>query len=228
MQKIYKGVTDMQVGGMTGGIYKVCDWLMKLAIVNLLWLSFTLLGLGLFGMFPATVAMLSVLNRWINQEEFKVVPYFVHVWKETFVRANIMMVLTVIVGAVLVTNFMIVQSMDGILHLFLKYGLICTFVLYSIVVLYVLPILSHHSHGGWHTIKMSFITGTLHPVRTGLLLGGYVLLYLIIRSFPGVIPFYSVSLIGIWTTVILAPVMMREKEENSQGTKVERNKMVRT
>ncbi|WP_227937177.1 YesL family protein [Alkalihalobacillus deserti] len=217
----------MQVGGITGGIYKVCDWLMKLAIVNLLWLLFALVGLGLFGIFPATVAMLSVLNRWINQEECKVVPYFVAVFKRSFVKANILLVFAVMVGAVLIANFYIVQAMDGLLHVFLKYGMIVLFVFYSMIVLYVLPIFSHHSQGVWNTFKMSFITSALHPLRTGVLVGGFGLLYLIIRSFPGMIPFYGVSLIGMWTAVILSPIFEREQKKKHEGLPIESEKMVK-
>ncbi|MFC0472599.1 YesL family protein [Halalkalibacter kiskunsagensis] len=207
----------MQVGGITGGIYKVCDWLMKLAIINLLWLLFTLVGLGLFGIFPATVAMLSVLNRWINQEECKVVPYFATVFKRSFVKANILMGFAVMVGAVLIANFYIIQAMDGLLHVFLKYGVIVLFVFYSMIVLYVLPVFSHHSQGVWNTFKMSFITSALHPLRTGVLVAGFGLLYLIIRSFPGMIPFYGVSLIGMWTAVILSPIFEREQKKKHEG-----------
>ncbi|WP_209124139.1 YesL family protein [Alkalihalobacillus sp. BA299] len=218
----------MQLGGVTGGIYKVCDWLMKLAIVNLLWILFALLGLGIFGLFPATIAMLTVLNYWTKQEECKVVRTFADAYKESFIKANVFMLLIVTVGAVLITNYMIIQSMNGILHVFLKYGLIFMFVIYSLVVLYIMPILSYRSQGIWNTVKMAFITGALHPARTGILLGGFVLLYLIIRSFPGMIPFYSVSLIGLWTTVILSPILKSEVVERLQEKQIKCEKMVRT
>ncbi|WP_332628545.1 YesL family protein [Halalkalibacter flavus] len=206
----------MQVGGVAGGIYKVCDWLMKLAIVNLLWIAFTVLGLGIFGMFPATVALLTVLTRWIKKEECKVVSSFFLAYKKSFIKANMLMVLTLVVGSVLAMNVIVVQSMSGILHVFLKYGLLCLFVMYTIVALYVIPMVTYQSHGVWMTIKMAFITGALHPVRTGMLLGGFVLLYFVLRSIPGMIPFYGVSLMGMWTVVVLAPILSGEQNESNK------------
>ncbi|MCL7747979.1 YesL family protein [Halalkalibacter alkaliphilus] len=206
----------MQVGGVAGGIYKVCDWLMKLAIVNLLWIAFTVLGLGIFGMFPATVALLTVLTRWIKKEECKVVQSFFRAYKNSFVKANMLMVLTLALGSVLAMNVIVVQSMSGILHVFLKYGLLCLFVMYTIIALYVIPMVTYRSHGVWMTMKMAFITGTLHPVRTGMLVGGFVLLYFVLRSIPGMIPFYGVSLMGMWTVVVLAPILSGEQNESNK------------
>jgi uncharacterized membrane protein YesL len=215
----------MQIGGVTGGIYKVCNWLMKLAIINLVWLLFVLAGLGIFGLFPATVAMLSVLKCWVKQEECKMFPYFASVYRRSFVKANLLMVLTVAFGAVLITNFMIVQTMEGLLHVFLKYGMIFLFVLYSMVVLYVMPIFSHRAEGVRGTIKLSFVTSVLHPVRTGMLAGGFVLVYLVIRAIPGMIPFYSVSLIGMWTVLMVTPILdgKEEKKDHQQERERERD-----
>ncbi|ARK30082.1 hypothetical protein BkAM31D_09565 [Halalkalibacter krulwichiae] len=204
------------MGGVAGGIYKVCDWLMKLAILNLIWLLFVVMGLGLFGVFPATVAMLNVLKCWVRKEECKTFSYFASVYKQSFVKVNLLMIMTVAVGAVLMINVVIVQAMEGLLRVFVQYGMVFLLLLYSIVALYIMPVFSHRPQGVWATIKRAFVISFLHPVRTGVFVAGLGLIYLVIRSIPGMIPFYGASLIGMWTILMIMPIL-DEKEEKKDG-----------
>lgn len=45
------------------------EWIMKFAYLNILWLGFTLLGVGLFGFFPATMASFILLKRFVVEGE---------------------------------------------------------------------------------------------------------------------------------------------------------------
>ncbi len=58
----------MQMGGIMGGFYRVSEWIMRFAYVNILWGLFTLAGLVLFGFMPATVAMFTVIRKWLMGE----------------------------------------------------------------------------------------------------------------------------------------------------------------
>ncbi len=67
------------MSGFIDGYYRFAVWVTKFAYLNLLWIAFSLLGLGLFGLFPATAAMFAVVRKWINGE--KDIPVF-HVFLE--------------------------------------------------------------------------------------------------------------------------------------------------
>ncbi|MDV2686172.1 DUF624 domain-containing protein [Alkalihalophilus lindianensis] len=216
----------MQIGGVAGGIYKVCDWLMKLAILNLIWLLFVVMGLGLFGVFPATVAMLYVLKCWVRTEECKTFSYFASVYKQSFVKANLLMIATVAVGAVLMINMVIVQAMEGLLRVILQYGMVFLFLLYCIVALYIMPVFSLRPQGVRATIKRAFMVSFLHPVRTGGFVAGLGLFSLVIRSIPGMIPFYGASLIGMLTILMITPIL-DEKEGKKDGQEEHRRQRER-
>jgi uncharacterized membrane protein YesL len=47
---------------ITKPIVTLCDWVAKLAYVNLLWFLFTAAGLLIFGFMPATVALFTRLH----------------------------------------------------------------------------------------------------------------------------------------------------------------------
>lgn len=61
----------MELTGWRGTLYRYMDWGMRLAYINILWLGGIILGLGVVGFFPATVAMLSVIRKWSYGEGYK-------------------------------------------------------------------------------------------------------------------------------------------------------------
>ncbi|MBO1911160.1 DUF624 domain-containing protein, partial [Microvirga sp. 3-52] len=47
--------------------------MIELIYINILWILFTILGLGIFGIFPATVSMFTIVRKIIVKEEkFKI------------------------------------------------------------------------------------------------------------------------------------------------------------
>ncbi len=53
----------MQYTSMIGGLYRICEWVMRLAYVNLLWIGIFWLGLVVFGFFPSSAAMFAVVRK---------------------------------------------------------------------------------------------------------------------------------------------------------------------
>ncbi|WP_396954475.1 DUF624 domain-containing protein, partial [Niallia sp.] len=51
--------------GLFSRVYHWSNAIAKLMYVNALWMGCTFLGLGIFGFFPATAAMFSVVRKWI-------------------------------------------------------------------------------------------------------------------------------------------------------------------
>ena len=49
---------------LANGFYRFCEWVMRLAYLNLLWIGFTLAGAVIFGLAPATAAMFAVTRQW--------------------------------------------------------------------------------------------------------------------------------------------------------------------
>src|SRR5699024_12847841 len=70
-------------------MYKLSHWIMKLAAINIMWLLFSALAPFVFGFFPATFAMFTVVRKWVGTvDEF---PIFNTTWAaymSEFVMAN--------------------------------------------------------------------------------------------------------------------------------------------
>jgi uncharacterized membrane protein YesL len=53
---------------VTNGVYRFCEWVTRLAYLNLLWIMFSLAGLVVFGVMPSTIAMYTVTRRWLTED----------------------------------------------------------------------------------------------------------------------------------------------------------------
>lgn len=71
------------VHSLTNGLHGFCVWVMRLAYLNLLWLLFTLAGLGVAGLMPATAAMFTVTREWVKgNPDASVFSVFLRAYKE--------------------------------------------------------------------------------------------------------------------------------------------------
>src|SRR5699024_679089 len=71
-------------------LYTISNWIFNIAFINILWIIFTILGLGIFGLFPATAAMFAVARKWIilGERDFNVLPMFWKFYRQDFFKLN--------------------------------------------------------------------------------------------------------------------------------------------
>jgi uncharacterized membrane protein YesL len=100
------GPTSGRRGPWALAAYHACDLICSIAALNLLWIGFTLLGGGLLGAAPATVAAHTLARRRIRGEAVPAVPEFWRVWRAEFVRANVLLLPAGVVGGLLWLNWL--------------------------------------------------------------------------------------------------------------------------
>src|SRR5690606_16479653 len=74
--------------------------------------------------------------------------------------------------------------------------------MYLITLLYVFPVFSHYRLKLVQNIKYAFIIGMAYPAMTVVMVSGVIIIYFIMVFIPGLIPFFSGSLLCL---VILWP-----------------------
>src|SRR3954453_4511011 len=121
----------MQMGGVMGGIYTVCDWIWKIALVNILWILFTLTGFIVFGIMPATVALFTVVRKWTMKEsDIPIFPNFFQTYKKEFLKANIVGLTIAGIGFFLFFDYRIVMALEGTVQFVLSVPLFIIIGLY--------------------------------------------------------------------------------------------------
>lgn len=181
--------------GFIAGYYKFSVWAMKLAYVNLLWTIFTLLGFGVFGFMPATVAMFSVIRKWnMGEEDIPVFKTFWDTYRKEFFKANGLGIILFIFGYILVIEFQILRLQENIIYFIVSFGVLAVFILYAIVLTYFFPIYVHFNLKITDYLKWPFIIGVVHPILTLFMMGGFAaIVYVTYITIPAILFFFGGS-----------------------------------
>jgi len=192
-------VVCVELKGLMGGLYRASEWAMRLAYVNLLWILFILLGLGLFGAMPATVAMFAVTRKWVMGDTD--IPVFVTFWRAyrgEFVQANLIGLALVVIGGVLYLDVKYFYAQHTPIFQIIEIAILSLLLLFWIIVLYIFPVFVHFQLKTLDYFKYAFFIGVSHPLRTLMMVVGSVVVFIMITSFPQLIFLFSGSGLSFW------------------------------
>ncbi|QFK71472.1 YesL family protein [Pradoshia sp. D12] len=181
-------------------IIGVCEWIWRVILVNWCWFAFTILGLGIFGFFPASVALFTILRKWIrNETDVPVLKTFKQIYFQEWRRSNVNGLIFYGIGLFLFIDIRIVdQVMKGFLASFLSiflYILVCVLFL---AIGYFFAIYAHYELPNRDYIKQSFLFAATSLPSTILILIGLILIGYMINEYPGLILFVSAVAPAFW------------------------------
>lgn len=205
---------------MMSGLNRVFEWVMRLSVINILWVLFnipicylllsllladdlsvaftiilTIAVLSPFLFFPATTAMFGVARKWVMGEtDVPLVKSYWGFYKENYVRS--------LCGGIFFTLLWIIWGFDFyyfsqvnvlISSLFLAGGLF--------LILFTLSFFSNTVHSELTfvtSIKNSFFLSLVYPITNILMLIGVgVILYISLTMFTFLLPFFTGTLIAL-------------------------------
>ncbi len=190
--------------GLVQGLYTVCEWIMRLAYLNILWMFFSLLGVVIVGVFPSTIAMFEVIKKWLNGEwDIPIFKYFWTSYKKSFIKANLLGALLLLIGIILFIDFNFFAKFDHLVMKFLASITIVMFIIFSILLIYIFPVFVYYEISIFQCIKFACTLGISRPLSTIGVVIATLLLYYIFSSFPFMLILFGGSLISIiimWIT----------------------------
>src|SRR5690625_1086500 len=165
---IYKerGETYM---GISSKLYTFLNLIYRLAIINLLWLCFTVIGLILFGFFPATVAMFTVIRKEVLKEDMQIFQTFWSTYKQEFLKSNLLGLILVVIGYILYIDIVFLKYISGAIQiLYIPVLIMC--IVYILMLLYIFPVYVHYHVTIAQVIKNAFLMMVLYPIITFLMI----------------------------------------------------------
>ncbi|MFD2706072.1 YesL family protein [Salibacterium lacus] len=180
------------------GAFSICEWLARLAVINMFWILFTAAGLGLFGWAPATAAACTVMrSAFLNggladQDTRSVFREFKSVFQNEFVQANIVGFLLLWGSALLILSGWAMAAME--VPLLPRLLLIGTASLFALVFLLIFPVRTHLETSIRASIQYSLMIGLANLPSVFLVLLSVALMLMLFIMIPGVLVFYGVSL----------------------------------
>jgi len=175
-----------------GKLYTICEWIMKLAYINLLWIMFLLSGLILFGFMPATVALFTVVRKWFLKEtEIPIWKTFFSVYKSEFIKSNGFGMVFAMAGAMLYLDYYLILNLEGIISIISTSIVLLISCLYIITLLFFFPVYVHFQLKFIEYFKYSFFVGILNLHLLILVILGVAADIFLLIYLPGLLPFFS-------------------------------------
>ncbi|MGD6941000.1 YesL family protein [Cytobacillus gottheilii] len=178
----------------------MCEWIWKAITANVCWIAFTLLGLGVFGFFPATVALFTIVRKWLrNDTEFRVWKTFSEVYFKEWKRSNGIGLVFYSIGLFLFIDIRITEVfLSGVFGSFLSIILYILAFILLITVGYFFSLYVHYELSNKDYIKQSFII-TLTSLPTTIWIGvGLFMIGYLINQYPGLLLFISAVAPAYW------------------------------
>jgi uncharacterized membrane protein YesL len=183
------------LSGVYRWVYDLGDWLAKMMYLHFLWVLFTVLGLGVFGVFPATIALFTVIQQWFKKEvDTPFFKGFYSVYKDQFLKSNTSGYTLVGIGAFLYLDMTISQTyiQSFYIHLFL----LIIFFVYLLTFLYFFPVFARYRLNFFSYFKQSLFIAIARPPETLAMVICLFLLYYLFRFLPIAFFFVGSSIIA--------------------------------
>ncbi|WP_051302042.1 YesL family protein [Salibacterium aidingense] len=207
--------------GISGGLYKLKNGIMKLAHLNILWIVFSFTGFILFGIFPATTAMFAICRKWIlGEEDFPIIRTFWKYYKKDFIKTNLFGLTLLIMGVMLYLDYiLLLHETNGVIKLILFITIPCS-ILFVLILLYIFPVYVHYEMKTYDIYINACMIMLFHPFLTSLMLCSSILVIILMIALPGLIPFFGVSLLA-WILMYLATISFSRVEQIRQKTNIQ-------
>lgn len=169
----------------------------RFALLNLLWLGSSIIGLLILGFFPATVAMFSISRKWVRgEEDIPVISSFWSEYKKVFVKSNVFGWGVALIGGLLYVNYQIMLSLGTETPFIVVLSYIFVVLLYFMFVVTLIPVAVHFEGGPLTILKRTFqfMAGRIHIAMLFMLLI-WASVYMSL-AFPTAILFFSGSVLS--------------------------------
>ena len=147
---------------------------------------------------PSLTALHYVTLKMVRNEEAYIVKSFFKSFKENFKQGVIINLIMLVVGVMLVLDMNIVRNIQGTLYQVLFCLFLAFAILYSLVFLYIYPVLSKF----YNTIKVTFLNALLMAIRHL----PYTILMLAVTALP--IGIFFIPSFQLQSTVIMLFILM--------------------
>lgn len=200
--------------GFRGEIWSLTEWISKLALINVLWIGFTILGLGIFGFIPATIAMFSVIREWaIFKQDTKIVSKFWSHYRSNFKKSNLFGLMISAVGLILFVDFMLFKSMGGFVSTIFIIVISSIGIMYVLTMLFIFPVFVHYNFKKLQIIKFSIMMSLAYPHYTIIMLSASIILLYVSLLMPVMFIFFSFSLTALTLMTIANKVFLKLEEK---------------
>lgn len=143
--------------------YVFCEWVMRLAYVNVLWILFTLLGGIILGIFPATIALFTIIRKWLLKEiHCPIWSTFKESYRQEFLKSNKLGAIIVYIAMFIIVDVVLIKTLSSNWQNVLLVPLCMIAIAYVIMLTYIFPLYVHYELKIFNAMKQAIFMGILN------------------------------------------------------------------
>lgn len=173
---------------------RIFIWITRLVAINVLWVMYTMIGLIVGGIFPATLSVLKIFRLWIiGDKQVAIWSTFKQEYCKGFIKSNLIGWILTIAGTILLVNYLVIKSIGNInIVFYVAFFLLILF--YLNLVIWSFPQLAHYNGRVIYFFKNAMILGfgRFHYTMA-ISIYIFIVLYISLR-YPGILPFFTISI----------------------------------
>jgi len=211
----------MSTNGWKGKLYWFVEFVTMLAVLQLLWIGLTLLGLVVLGISPATVGLFVVMRKRLQGQDGlrSLTSDYWTTYKAEFINSNKIGVILIGIGYFLVLNLRIVLTINGSFGLFMITLMVMISILYAVMVMNIFQVFAYYELPLLRYFSTSLLLSISFPIQViGSVMGLYVF-YRVFLIIPGLLPFFGISVSILFLTWMSSQIF-RLKGESDGSFKV--------
>jgi len=206
----------MHVNGFMSTLDRIANWISRMALLNLLWMLYTLRGLIVGGVFPSTVASLGVVRKWLmGEQDIKISETFKKNYRQEFLSSNILGWVMTGIGVILYLNYQVMVASPHEVHFIIPFAFYLILLIYLLVLIWSFPLMAHYEASVFQHMLNALVIGfTKMHKSIAVLVSLFSLTYLSLE-FPAAIVFFLFSLsslIWFWFTLSVFKTLDDKKE----------------
>jgi uncharacterized membrane protein YesL len=186
-----------QTGGYMEKLNTIMEWIMRFFVLQLIWILFSLVGLVIGGIFPATFTMFAICRKWLHkQTEFPVFRTFWELYRKSFLKTNLLGWVTTLTGCSLYYYFQLLKGTEGTMGLVLLIIVWIAGIVYLMTALFIIPVFVHFDIKLINVAKYALIIAIgnpFHCLSMAAVIAGFGIVLILV---PGLFPFFSFSLLA--------------------------------
>ncbi|WP_079527742.1 YesL family protein [Halobacillus hunanensis] len=184
-------------------LYRIMEWITRFAFLQVLWIVFTVLGLGVFGLFPATTAAFSIMRNWIlGNPDTSTLKSFTHYFKAEFWKSNRLGIFVTMIIFLICLNIYYIQWSSTFTWTYIP---LFSFMLISLLwLMYLFPVFVHFELPIFQSLKNAFLIMLISPVQSLWMVLSLISFAVIVRYLPAlgfIFGISSYSFITMWLSL---------------------------
>ncbi|WP_066186877.1 MULTISPECIES: YesL family protein [Gracilibacillus] len=181
------------MNGFMRFFYQFGNWLFNMMYLQVLWYGFTAIGLGIFGIVPATLATAAVIHKWFKEgSDISVYKVFWQTYKKAFLKGNGLGLIWFVIGIFFYADYVI--SRDMIQSFYFHIFIVVIMVLYTITVFHFFVVYNRYELTFFRYFKQTVLIGLIRPFESLAMLIALFPLYYLYNFLPVLVIFMGVPL----------------------------------